>query len=143
MISKGDQVLIKAGPNKGHVVVVKGLEPLKSGDVDVAGCRLDDEGTELVVYLDDVEEMPIKTFVIRYLMLTTLSGPGHEVVKTGYCRMQTHEAKMVLVSRLREEGFQHKDAGHDWWVMPGAIMSVEETDHLGYSISRKNIRRPS
>lgn len=47
----------------------------------------------------------------------------------------SEEEPRELVERLRSRGFRDKNAGHDWFVMPGSILQV-------YEVSPKGIKVP-
>jgi hypothetical protein len=76
-----------------------------------------------------------RTFTVRYFYISP-DGRGVDVARLGISRQVSALPLPEFASELSREGFLDKNAGHVWWVAPGAILSVEETDERGYPRKR-------
>ena len=61
---------------------------------------------------------------VGYKITYMITGPLGDLY-TAIARVDSEEGSEEFVARLRL-GFHDKNAGHDWWVMPGAILNVQK-----------------
>ena len=69
------------------------------------------------------------TFAVRYQYFDGVEKP-----RVGYVKVQSKlglESLPDFSARIAREGLHDANAGHSWWVMPGAILSVVELDEAG------------
>jgi hypothetical protein len=61
---------------------------------------------------------------VGYKITYMITGPLGDLYPS-VARIDTEEGGEEFVARLRY-GFHDKNAGHDWWVMPGAILNIQK-----------------
>lgn len=65
-----------------------------------------------------------------YAVRFTMTGLN-SMLKEGYEKVTSASDMETFAKKLMVEGFRSKNAGHDWWIFPGALLSLVELDSRG------------
>ena len=83
-------------------------------------------------------EKTTQTFLVTYLSPYP-SMDGSLQLRAAIVKIKSEESLDEIGKRLREEGFHDKNAGHDWRVMPGAILTIEEVRPRVHDSARRRL----